>query len=217
MRKKPSKKKKIENHAKAQIFALSIFFMSGLAFLVWQFLTYSATVSPVSRNFVPSIVSTNIAEAENEKFGVPITINIPSIEVNAVIERVGVKPDGSMDVPKEPMNAAWYELGPRPGETGSAVIDGHVDWWYGATGIFANLKNVQPGHIIIVTDDAGKATPFIVREVRTYDANADATDIFTSNDGESHLNLITCNGAWDTASNQYSQRLVVFADRDYRK
>jgi len=40
-----------------------------------------------------------------------------------------------------------------------------------------------------------------------------ATDVFTSSDGKAHLNLITCDGIWDKNAAQYSERLVVFADR----
>lgn len=51
------------------------------------------------------------------------------------------------------------------------------------------------------------------RESRTYDALADATRVFRSDDGKAHLNLITCQGAWDKQAKQYSKRLVVFTDR----
>jgi hypothetical protein len=46
-----------------------------------------------------------------------------------------------------------------------------------------------------------------------FDPSADATAVFISNDGSSHLNLITCDGVWDKQAKQYSKRLVVFADR----
>ena len=217
MKKKISKRKKAENTIKTQVVLISIFVLLEFVFLTWHIFAYDVNVSPVTQNVKAPIVSTNISETAIESVGLPVSINIPSINLNATIEKVGMKADGSMDVPKEPMNTAWYELGPRPGEVGSAVIDGHVDWWYSATGVFANLSDVKPGHIIIVTDDAGKIISFVVRDIRTYSAGADATDIFVSNDGGSHLNLITCAGAWDTYANQYSNRLVIFADRDYRK
>ncbi len=40
---------------------------------------------------------------------------------------------------------------------------------------------------------------------------ADATDIFTSVDNLAHL--ITCSGTWNTAEQQYNDRLVIFADK----
>ncbi|MFA5714473.1 MAG: PAS domain S-box protein [Candidatus Paceibacterota bacterium] len=41
-----------------------------------------------------------------------------------------------------------------------------------------------------------------------------ATDIFVSNDGKAHLNLITCGGFLDEVSKSYPKRLVVFADAE---
>lgn len=156
-------------------------------------------------------INTSISSQEN--VGVPVRIMIPSIGINAPIERVGLKPDGSMDVPKDPMNTGWYELGPRPGEIGSSVIDGHVDWWYGAPAVFPNLRNLKAGDSITIQDEFGTTFSFVVRETRTYNATANASDVFASYDGRSHLNLITCAGVWDYNSSQYSNRLVVFADR----
>ena len=106
----------------------------------------------------------------------------------------------------------YVESGPRPGETGSAVIDGHVDWYAGQTGAFRDLRGAVPGDIVEVEDDAGATVSFVVRGSRTYDAAADATDVFVSTDGLAHLNLITCEGTWDRIAGQYSKRLVIFAD-----
>ncbi|MDP2691573.1 MAG: class F sortase [bacterium] len=149
-----------------------------------------------------------------EAFGLPVFIQIPSINVNAEIERVALAEDGSMDVPKHAFSTAWYELGPRPGEIGSAAIAGHVNWMDGSTAIFANLHKVKAGDKIIVQNDTGKDISFVVREIRNYESAQDATDVFTSHDGKAHLNIITCSGVWDKESKQYSKRLVVFAERE---
>jgi len=145
--------------------------------------------------------------------GSPIRIKIPSIRVNALVRKVGLTASGSMGVPKLPRDAAWYMLGPKPGEQGSAVISGHVNWLYGATGVFERLKALQPGDRITVQDDKGRSTSFIVREKREYGLKDDTTDVFRSYDGKSHLNLVTCSGVWDKAAKVYSKRLVVFADK----
>lgn len=153
------------------------------------------------------------APQETEKTGAPTRIRIPSIGVDAAIKRVALAADGSMDVPKRPLDTAWYELGPRPGEAGSALIAGHVDWWYGARGVFADLEKVKAGDRLTVRDDRGSVATFVVRDRRLYDAEADATEVFTSSDGQAHLNLVTCAGAWDKSAKQYARRLVVFTDK----
>jgi sortase (surface protein transpeptidase) len=145
--------------------------------------------------------------------GAPVRLTIPRIGVDAAIEKVALAKDDSMGIPKDPMDAGWYALGPRPGETGSAVIDGHVNWWYGATGVFKDLHLLKPGDTITVQDDSGADVSFTVREIHSYAASADAIAVFHSDDGKAHLNLITCDGVWVKMAGQYSERLVVFADK----
>jgi len=146
--------------------------------------------------------------------GLPVRLKIPAINVNSAFESVGLTPAGAVDIPKNPANVAWYNLGPRPGDIGSSVITGHINWYYGATGVFVNLNRVKPGDKITVQDDKGATISFVVREIRDYDAAANAVDVFNSNDGKAHLNLITCEGTWDKNAQQYTKRLVVFADRE---
>ncbi|MFA6447281.1 MAG: class F sortase [Patescibacteria group bacterium] len=145
--------------------------------------------------------------------GLPVRILIPKIRVNALINQVGLVADGSMGVPKLPRDTAWYKLGPKPGEAGSAVISGHVNWLYGAKGSFEYLKVLKPGDKIVVQNDKGESISFVVRTSRTLDREANATDVFYSYDGKAHLNLVTCAGAWDKTAKAYSKRLVVFADK----
>ncbi len=158
-------------------------------------------------------VSTHSLGAK-EKIGVPVRIEIPSIALDAAIEKVALTKGRTLDVPKHPFDTGWYDLGPRPGQKGSAVIDGHVNWMYGATAVFADLHKLKPGDKITVQDDKGALITFVVRESRSYAASAHAADVFRSNDGKAHLNIITCDGVWDKRAQQYSKRLVVFADKE---
>lgn len=145
--------------------------------------------------------------------GLPIRLIIPKISVDAAIEQVGVAPDGSMDVPKGPQNVAWFRLGPRPGENGSAVIAGHYGWKDGIPAVFDTLSTLQKGDTLSVEDDTGVVTTFVVRESRLLGEHEDASEVFGSSDGKAHLNLITCEGVWNAATKSYSKRLVVFADK----
>lgn len=146
-------------------------------------------------------------------FGVPVHISIPRIALDAAVEKVTLAADGSMGVPRRPRDAAWYALGPRPGEAGSATIAGHLDWINGASAVFADLHKLRPGDTVAVKDANGSVVFFVVRESRRYDAAADAVDVFSSNDGKAHLNIVTCDGSWDKGSDQYTKRLVVFTDK----
>jgi LPXTG-site transpeptidase (sortase) family protein len=119
-----------------------------------------------------------------------------------------------MDVPKGPDDAAWFNLGPRPGEIGSSVIDGHSGYKNNRPAVFDKLYKLKKGDKIYVEDDKGNITTFVVREFKTYNPKADAKMVFSSNDGGSHLNLITCSGSWNKVERTHSDRLVVFADKE---
>ncbi|MBC7498745.1 class F sortase [Candidatus Gracilibacteria bacterium] len=149
---------------------------------------------------------------------IPIHLTIPKINLNATVERVGLTPQGAMNVPVLPSNAGWLDMGPQPGEIGNAVIDGHYGIWKnGDLGVFNNLNNLQKGDKIYIKDREGSTIIFIVRELRTYRSSADASKVFISNDGLSHLNLITCTGVWNKSMKKYPDRLVVFSDREILK
>lgn len=160
-----------------------------------------------------SIVAPSIVEQARP--GVPVRLKIPKIHVDAAVESVGVTAQGAMDVPTDPADVAWFNLGPRPGENGSAVVDGHFGRWKnGAQTVFNSLHTLQRGDKILVEDEQGVTTTFVAREFRTYSLNKDAADVFRSDDGQAHLNLVTCEGVWDAARKSYSQRLVVFTDKE---
>lgn len=146
--------------------------------------------------------------------GLPTRLTIPKSNVTASIISVGVTSDGAMDTPKGPNEVAWFNPGPRPGEVGSAVISGHYGWKNNIPAVFDTLHLLQKGDKVYIKDESGATVIFIVREVRTYDENADATNVFTSNDGKAHLNLITCGGVWNKDTKSYSERIVVFTDKE---
>ncbi len=152
--------------------------------------------------------------AEEVDLGLPIRLKIPKINVDATFEYVGLTPEGDMVSPKGPAPAGWFNLGPRPGEIGNAVIDGHSGWKNNIPAVFDNLHKLVKGDKIYVEDEKGVITTFVVREIREYDPNAYATDVFVSSDGGAHLNLITCTGLWDEVLKSRSDRLVVFTDKE---
>lgn len=144
----------------------------------------------------------------------PVRLKIPKINIDAPVESVGLAPDGAMDVPSGPWSTAWFNLGPRLGEKGSAVIDGHSGWKNNLPAVFDNLYKLDKGDKIYIEDESDETFVFVVRELRMYGKDDETRDVFISNDGKSHLNLITCSGAWDSIEQSSSDRLVVFADME---
>jgi len=88
---------------------------------------------------------------------------------------LGLTTDGAMDVPKGPSNTAWFDLGTIPGDTGSAVIDGHSGWKNGIPAVFDDLYKLQKGDKVYVQNGKGIIITFVVREIKNYDPKADAS------------------------------------------
>lgn len=163
---------------------------------------------------IPLTVNAMGASDQKLNVGLPIRLKIPTINVDTVITYAGITSDGAMDITKDPSVVAWYELGTRPGQSGSAVIAGHYGWMDGKAAIFNELHTLSAGNKIFIVDDGGLTTTFVVTRSQKYDPEADATDVFKSSDGKAHLNLVTCNGVWDNAKQSYSDRLVIFAEKE---
>lgn len=200
---------------------LSIVILSALTLFVAILLYFipKSLVQDESASLVGNVAAIpNSGQASSDlpvsSVGAPMRFKIPSINVDASVEYVGITTDGAMNVPEERTNVAWYNLGPRPGENGSAVIAGHYGWKDGKGSVFDNLYKLRKGDKIYIEDDKGEIVSFVVRESRMYDPQADASEVFGSTDGKSHLNLITCEGIWNKVSKSYSQRLVIFTDKE---
>jgi LPXTG-site transpeptidase (sortase) family protein len=140
-------------------------------------------------------------------------IKIPKIKVDAPIINAGLTVSGELAVPKGPAEAAWFSLGPRPGEIGNAVISGHYGWKDNIPAVFDNLSKLKKGDKVYFQNENGTTTAFVVRSVKVYGQNAKAPEVFISTDGKAHLNLITCGGIWNKTQKSYSNRLVVFTDK----
>ena len=165
---------------------------------------------------LPSAFARNLDNSQKQaqaSVGLPARLEIPKIKVDAALDYVGVTSNGELGVSAGPTNAAWYDRGPRPGQTGNAVIDGHFGYKNHIPAVFDNLHALQKGDKLYVKDIKGLTTTFIVRQLRTYGPNDYAPAVFRSSDGKAHLNLITCQGDWNQAQKSYSTRLVVFADK----
>jgi len=154
------------------------------------------------------------AAAELPPVGLPMRLAIPVIGVDAAVESVGLTSEGLMDVPQNFDEVAWYQLGPRPGEPGNAVIDGHVDSAIQGTAVFWKLRTLVPGDVIIVTGDNGTTHRFVVTGIERYDdANAPLARIYGPADG-AHLNLVTCDqtSSFDRHIGSYLGSYVIYTD-----
>jgi LPXTG-site transpeptidase (sortase) family protein len=148
-----------------------------------------------------------------EATSTPVLIEVPELGVSAAVVPVGRAASGNMAVPDSFVDTGWYRLGAVPGARGNAVIAGHLDDGRGNEAVFAPLRNARVGDRVYVTNSAGERIPFSVREIRLvrYD-DPPLQEIFGATD-KYRLNLITCDGTWDSVRKTYDERLVVFTER----
>jgi LPXTG-site transpeptidase (sortase) family protein len=139
-------------------------------------------------------------------------ILIPSLKQTIPVTPVGLASSKEVAVPSNTDYAGWYKHGVRPGQVGSAILDGHNQVLNKGKGVFGDIHKLKAGDDIYVQDDTQIAKHFVVVSNEAYDANkAPLARIFNATD-KAHLNLITCTGKWNKLSRSYSQRLIVYAD-----
>ncbi len=113
-------------------------------------------------------------------------------------------------MPPDARTLVWYRHGPSPGEPGSAVIAGHLNW-RGATGIFARLDEIPVGATITVVYDDGSQQDFIASAVELVPKPAVAVNGVFAREGERLLRLVTCGGEFEEEVRSYRSNVVVTA------
>lgn len=155
------------------------------------------------------------------------TIRIPKLGVDASVASRAVGGDGVMADPEGPAEVIWYDLsgwpgmGGVPGGGGNAIFSGHVDYnWtvgyaegvhYRGSGVFRELHQLAVGDIIEVGYN-GSTLRYAVVSNEQLGLGADWGRVW-SNAGGDAVTLYTCGGDFDPSSLEYSDRVVVRAER----
>jgi sortase A len=182
-----------------------------LVVCVFAFTTTSYTISPLPSQ------KQQVSEQQQAIIS-PVTIDFPKtliiekFSINAPIEFVGLDSQKRMDIPKNVDDVAWYKLGPKPGQIGSAVIAGHYDKADGSPAVFWDLSKIQIGDEIKIIDKSNNEHRFRVINVKNFPYDQiPLKEIFASSD-KARLNLITCAGVWNENSKNYSNRTVIYTE-----
>ncbi|MCO4265258.1 sortase [Pseudarthrobacter sp. MDT3-26] len=143
----------------------------------------------------------------------PVTLAIASIGVRTDLLHLGLRENGSLEVPEDTGNgtpASWYNDSPTPGERGPSVILGHVNALGGNTGVFADLQKLKNGDEINVSRTDGSIAVFTVDRGALYSKNAFPTlEVYGNTDG-AELRLVTCDG-YDPATGLFDDNYVIYA------
>jgi LPXTG-site transpeptidase (sortase) family protein len=137
----------------------------------------------------------------------PSRLRIPTIGVDAWVGAVGLRSDGSMDVPNNLWTSSWLATGPKPGQPGNAVIAAHRG--VGSPALFSHLENLQPGDRIYVSDAAGNEIAYSVTAVVSLDLSLSSQREVFAPETAQQLVLITCFGRYIPSARTYDHRLVV--------
>lgn len=164
-------------------------------------------------NGVLTILDNKDLSIENIDYNLPIRLTIPKINVDAEVINIGITENWSLDIPKDIKKVGLYNLWPTPWEKGSTVIDWHFGRINKKPAVFNNLFKLQKWDEIHFHDSKWNIITFIVSKIKIYDENDSTTEIFTSNDWKSHLNIITCEWSRDKTKKSYTNRLVIFSEK----
>lgn len=173
--------------------------LAGAAVLLLGGCSASSTSEPVAS---PSATVTAPADVAD-----PQSVSIPALGVSSSLVPLGLAADGQHEVPplSEPEQAGWFQPGPEPGEVGAAIILGHING-RGQPGVFADLGKLAVGDTVEVDDRT-----FVVYDVVRAPKDAFPRDRVYGGVDAPELRLITCGGAFDAASGNYLDNIIVFA------
>lgn len=161
-------------------------------------------------------ISDNLVRSYSVSPDLPRYIRIKKINSNNIrILRMSTDENGAIKTPKSIWDTGWYDGSAIPGESnGASLIVGHVS---GPTegGIFYNLYRVIVGDEIEIEMGNGKVYTYQVvdkQDVPVGDINMN--DYLISKDIDKQgLTIMTCSGEFNSATQQYENRLAIFAIR----
>ncbi len=136
-------------------------------------------------------------------FGHPVRIVIPSIDVNAPVEEVGIK-DGVYEVPW--WDVGWHRDSASLGRPGNTIFDGHLTT-IDAGKVFSRLHELRPGDVIYLFSP-GYRTAWVVASSERVPNTENG---FVAPSEDVRVTLYTCEGTFDWKTRTYSHYRVVVA------
>ncbi|MEU6369127.1 class F sortase [Streptomyces sp. NPDC046931] len=187
--------------------------MAALCSGVWLLRGAAETHAPPQPSIAQAVADTGPGRSVASALppSPPDRIRIPSIRVDAPLMGLGLTRTGSLDVPPARYKnlAGWYEAGTMPGQTGTAIVAGHVDNTEGPA-VFYGLGAVRRGGTIEVDRRDGSTAVFTVDAVEVYAARDFPDQKVYGAAPRPELRVITCGGGYSSTTG-YQGNVVVFA------
>lgn len=152
----------------------------------------------------------------------PASIDVPAIGAHSSLVPLGLKADGSLDVPdvKHPQQASYFCVvdidpgkvcsnGVVPGQPGPAVVVGHID---GAKqkGVFYSLPKVKVGDTATITEADGKVLTFSAYRVLNIAKTQFPASVVYGDTVGPELRLISCTGEFIGGQMGYANNIIIF-------
>ncbi|MER6026690.1 class F sortase [Streptomyces sp. NPDC001851] len=141
----------------------------------------------------------------------PTSFRIRSLGVDAPVTGLGLDSERRLETPPvdRPKLVGWYEGGPTPGESGTAIAVGHRDTLTGPA-VFAALAQVKPCKLIEVKRADGRTAVYTVDRMRVFDKAGFPDKEVYGPVGRPELRVLTCGGLYSRRTG-YTSNVVVFA------
>ncbi|MQY38839.1 hypothetical protein SRB17_68530 [Streptomyces sp. RB17] len=141
----------------------------------------------------------------------PTSLRIPSLGVDAPITAIGLDGERQLETPPvdKPKLVGWYQGGPTPGESGTAIAVGHRDTTTGPA-VFATLAFVKPCKVIEVKRADGRTAVYTVDRMKVFDkAGFPDAEVYAPA-ARPELRVLTCGGFYSRRTG-YTSNVVIFA------
>lgn len=157
--------------------------------------------------------SARLQDVEESEVVTPTRLVVPTLDIDAPIEALGIDENGKMDIPGNVTDVGWYRHGSLPGEEGSAVLAAHVDLAGSGPGVFFHLDTLEPGDIFMISMSDGSASSYTVESAERVPKSSLDVDTLFDAAGDPVVRLVTCGGAFDRSIRSYSDNVIVTARR----
>ncbi|HSK22379.1 MAG TPA: class F sortase [Egicoccus sp.] len=141
----------------------------------------------------------------------PERLRVASLDVDATVVPVALTDDGAMELPDDVTEVGWFAPGPVPGQSGSAVLAGHVDSREQGRGAMFDVRRLAPGDTVEVDAAGGVTSTWRVVGRTAYPKDTLPIAELFRRDGPVRLVLITCGGEFDPTTGHYDDNVVVVA------
>lgn len=140
----------------------------------------------------------------------PIGIVIPAIGLSAPVAPLGLNRDRTLQVPTDFGDTGWFQGGPEPGETGAAVIVGHVASRRGPA-VFYRLRKLRAGDVITIRLQDRSVVRYVMTSAVRVRKSRFPTKLVYARTRQPTLRLITCAGILNPATGHHPDNYIVFA------